>query len=315
MRVLLATNHLTQYGGTELWIITMYEALKKFTDAEIDVYSPNVNNDFISKHIPLEAFKGQQIFKTEYDLILVNHKNVADTLRFVKGVKIQTVHGMFNEIERPSTYVNGVVYVSRELFKVHEKKSVGKPTAIFFNPINIDLFKTEIPVNTEVKKVLSLCQGDLANNFLRLTSEFFKWEFHAINKHKNALPPEEIAKAIAGADIVFTLGRGAMEATVMGRQVFILDSRDYMHGKSQITSDGIITIANHELLLKSNFSGRAYHICNPTHRWVNDHITENRGAFIHSDNYLAERFKKGFGYGRILDNYLGFYEQLKNIKK
>jgi glycosyltransferase involved in cell wall biosynthesis len=241
--ILVATNNLTNVGGTETFTYTLIEELVKRNIYNVEyfsfkkgMYSEKIENDF-----GIEYFK-----KKDYDLILANHKSCVDFL-YGKGFIIQTCHGVFPSLEQPSIRADAFVSISEEVKK--HLKLKGFDSTLILNGINLNKFKVINPVSKSIKKLLSLCHSDEANEFLKKVCSIKNIEFIKAYKYKN--PVLNVEKIMNHADIVVGLGRSAYEAMACGRPVIVYDKRDYFESYSDGYVKDIL-----DLSIEFNCSGR-----------------------------------------------------------
>jgi len=242
LRVLIANNHLQNFGGSETFTYSLAKEFKRLGHS-VDVFT------FETGKIS-ERLSDMMVFnpKPEYDLILVSHNTCLRRLREIRGFKILTCHGIYHKLEQPILGANAYVSISEEVQS--HLKNKGYQSYLIRNGIDCDRFKPVDQINEKVKKVLSLCQGDEANSMIRDACMKIGVRFEALNRNIF-----DVENKINEADLVFSLGRGAYEAMACGRDVFIFDTRGY---NSEGKSDGFITMENVLEVLKNNCSGRRY---------------------------------------------------------
>jgi len=190
--------------------------------------------------------------KKEYDAIFASHTSTIKLLKQagVKGFYVQTCHGIYPELEQPYPGMDAYVAITKEV-QDHLKRK-GLNSIIIHNGVDCETFKPEKPINDSLKRVLSLCHSDEANNMVRIACKMAGIEYVEHNKYKN--PVFNLHKAINEVDIVITLGRGAYESLACGRSVVIFDKRAYVG--SRALGDGIIKSNNVDNYLINNCSGR-----------------------------------------------------------
>lgn len=227
MKILITNNHLVKLGGTETWVITMVKELAK--KHEVYVYArehgfvSDLLRDYITNNPPY------------CDLALINHRSC---LNFKSRTKIFTSHGLFHELEKPLEGADLYVAVSEE---IANKYSINK---IIRNPIDTELFKPYTKISPKPKKALAL----VSENALQVV----KGACAALNI--DLIEPSRYNyntyDLINQADLVFSLGRGALEAMSCARAVIIYDERDYTRG-----ADGYF---ENEKIKECNYSGRFF---------------------------------------------------------
>jgi glycosyltransferase involved in cell wall biosynthesis len=244
--ILVANNHLVQVGGSETFTYTM---IKELLSRDFDVeYFALVRGDFsekLEKELNVK-FKS----KKKYDLILANHNTCVEALMGY-GFIIQTCHGIYPQLEQPSICANFHVAISQEVQNHLAIK--GFVSVIIMNGIDNSKFYSKKSINKELKNVLSLCQSEEANLFLKKICNNLNLKFTSIDKNSN--PTWNIEDVINDSDLVIGLGRSAYEAMACGRPVIVFDKRAY----SESYADGYVTNKLATSII-NNCSGRFYKI-------------------------------------------------------
>lgn len=244
--ILVANNHLVQVGGSETFTYTM---IKELLSRDFDVeYFALVRGDF-SKKLEKEL-KVKFKSKKKYDLILANHNTCVEALMGY-GFIIQTCHGIYPQLEQPSICANFHVAISQEVQNHLAIK--GFVSVIIMNGIDNSKFYSKKSINKELKNVLSLCQSEEANLFLKKICNNLNLKFTSIDKNSN--PTWNIEDVINDSDLVIGLGRSAYEAMACGRPVIVFDKRAY----SESYADGYVTNKLATSII-NNCSGRFYKI-------------------------------------------------------
>lgn len=238
MNILITNNHLVRYGGSETFTITMYEELKS-RGHSVDVFAIEKGN-----LLPLV-----DKLKEEYDLILINHNSCLNALRDIKGFKIFTSHGVYPDLEQPQIGADKYVAISEEISE--HLKELGFENTIIRNGINPNRFS--YTPTKELKKIVSMCQGEHAKRLIKQCCIDLGLEFiEAPSDYGSRI--SNVEDIIKQGDLIVTLGRGAYESMICGKNVLIFDSRPYM----PCYSDGLITPENINEVIKNNCSGRRY---------------------------------------------------------
>lgn len=198
-RILLTNNHLTHMGGTETWVLTMARHLAK--EHEVGVYTRA--KGYVS-HL-LKDFLDDN--PTGYDLALINHNTCADVdAKF----KIFTSHGTVPELEKPPEsfryyQIDYYVAVSENV-----SRHYGIPH-IIKNPIDTERFKPTSEVGSQPNRILGITNSKIKGlNYLPVRRDV-----------------DDMPERINKADIVVSMGRGALEAMSCARPVIVWDNRPY----------------------------------------------------------------------------------------
>ena len=107
---------------------------------------------------------------------------------------------------------------------------------------------------------------------------------------------------IEEADIIFTLGRGAVEAMIMGRIPIIYD---YQGG------DGLVTVENFEEIMKCNFSGRRFQL----EYTVEDLVNEIKKYDSSQANHLREKALHFYSAKRLSKELIELYKTITSTKQ
>ncbi|WP_108822513.1 UDP-glycosyltransferase [Dysgonomonas sp. Marseille-P4361] len=242
MNILVANNQLERTGGTENYT---YAIIEEFLRCGHSVEYFTFRKGEISDKI--EALNVRFRSKRSYDLIIANHTTTVEKLHLY-GCIIQTCHGITPILEQPSSLADFYVSVSYEVQQY--LKSKGYNSIVINNGVNCDRFIPETKINKELKSVLSLCQSEEANNFVRECCLDIGAEFKKLNKHIDNL--WHIEKNINESDLVVGIGRSLYDAMACGRAVLSYDNRNY----SRDFGDGYLNSNNIIESLKYNCSGR-----------------------------------------------------------
>jgi len=200
MKILLTNNHLARLGGSETWVYTMAQELKR-RGHEVGVFTheKGIVSDMLADMID-DNPQG-------YDLALINH----NTCLFVDAkFKIFTSHGTVPELERPVEGADVYVAVNENVAEKYRLKHIIK------NPIDTELFKPTSEIHDKPELILDITEDPLTLSIptIRLNRHEYN-SFEAINK----------------ADLVISLGRGALEAMSCGRNVITWDNRPYWEAR------------------------------------------------------------------------------------
>lgn len=273
--ILVANNHLVQVGGSETFTYTM---IKELLSRDFDVeYFALVRGDFsekLEKELNVK-FKS----KKKYDLILANHNTCVEALMGY-GFIIQTCHGIYPQLEQPSKCANFHVAISQEVQNHLAIK--GFVSVVIMNGIDNSKFYSKKSINKELKNVLSLCQSEEANLFLKKICNNLNLKFTSIDKNSN--PTWNIEDVINDSDLVIGLGRSAYEAMACGRPVIVFDKRAY----SESYADGYVTNKLATSII-NNCSGRFYKI-----KLTDDMMVQELSKYNAADGEILRQY--------ILDN-------------
>jgi glycosyltransferase involved in cell wall biosynthesis len=248
MKILLGTHYLAKTGGTENYTYALAMELKRLGH---DVEHFAIVKGAVSKMLEEQGIPFMSA--DHYDLVLANHSTVVEEL-WPKGYTIQTCHGNIAELEQPSPFADAYIAVSEEI-KEHLQSKGYQAAAIILNGIDCKRFYPKKPVSPTLNTVLSLCQSDTANDFIRKCCKKANVKFLHCEKHTdNVWAVEDM---INKSDLIIGLGRSAYDAMACGRCVLVYDYRGYM---GEFFGDGMLTPENIEKSMLCNCSGRASRI-------------------------------------------------------
>jgi glycosyltransferase involved in cell wall biosynthesis len=249
MNILVGNNTLSNLGGSETYVYTFILELKKrgynveaFSGTDLGLVANKLEKQGITCNLVPS--------KKEYDIIFTSHTSTVNKIKDIKGLKIQTCHGIYHPLEKPAKFIDKYVSITKEVSDSLYTHNLS--STIIYNGINCDRFKPVKPINNELTKVLSLSQSEEVNKMLKEACNRIGVEFIAHNKFIN--PVFNIEEVINDVDLVVSLGRGAYEAMACGRPVLVLDKRPYIN-KPPI-GDGLITPDTINEYIKNNCSGR-----------------------------------------------------------
>lgn len=260
MRILVTNHQLHEYTGSEVSTLTLCKYLQK-NGNKVTVYSKFLSKelveDFVENHIRVINDLGS-IKDENFDIGHIQHNISAYEVRYIfpKLPLIMWIHGKYPYLEQPPFIDLNISYYLRTNNKGVQdliKKGVQKNKIILLrNLVDSEIFKPKTKINEKIKIALILSNKlpeekeiiirNVLNN-LNIKSIFIGNRFKII---KNKLLPNYINQA----DIVFTIGLGAMESMMCGRVPILFD---YNFSNFE---DGIVTPENFDELKECNFSGR-----------------------------------------------------------
>lgn len=218
-KILITNTGLASYCGTETWTYAMAKELSKRFD--VSVYSPclgKIANE-IAKFCKVVSSIGN------YDLAIVNHidcwNKIPDDI-----FKIFTSHSKIYEIEQPpinAHYVVGVnEYINKNVIRNGIDTKRFKPTKI--NKVLKNILYLSNPAYAGGKEIMA--EAAKGYNLITIDEERF-----------------DIENLIAKADLVVSLGRGALESMACGKNVIYGDFRSDWMG--DFKGGGLITPDNY----------------------------------------------------------------------
>lgn len=294
--ILIANNHLKTFGGSETYTFTLIEKLKqRGYDVEYFTFEKGEISNRIENNLKV-SFKS----KDKYDLILANHNTCVNYLKD-KGFIIQTCHGIFPELEQPSIYADFHFSISQEV--ANHLALQNFPSIIRMNGIDTKRFRKINEINDELRNVLSLCQSDEANIFLKKICDRLGLNFTYLNKFENGV--WNVEDLINKNDLVIGLGRSAYEAMACGRPVIVYDNRPY----SESFADGyLVNVLVNSLI--NNCSGRFYKLKMNEQMMIQEFLKYKKEDGEILRNFIVENMN----IDDVVDDYISFALRLKKNK-
>lgn len=258
LNILLATHHLLDFTGSEIFTITIAEKLKSKGNNVI-IYSPY--NDKTARQLQNLGFlvtdNLELINNFKFDIAHVHHNIIAAEVRyyFPQLPIVYLSHGVIPFLEQPPTLdlnISRYLAVSEETKINLINKGVEENQIIIFrNMVDHQKFNPKKKINKSPEKILVISGriDSQKEQLLRKICSDLKIDLQFIGGRFGEVSQEELITLIENSDIIFSLGRGAIEAMMMERAVIVYD---YLGG------DGMITTENFAEIMKCNFSGRRY---------------------------------------------------------
>jgi len=257
--VLLATNYLYGWTGSETLLLTLIEALCE-GGCELAVYARHLDRAWADR------FCGRDIFLTDdlkslesrsFDLAHVQHSSCLIDVRavFPQLPIVFSSLGVLPFLEQPPPFECGIAQylaISEEVrANLIDKGIPSHKIEIVRNLVSESRFSCIKPLSSRPERILVISNrmNDAKKNILREAALFVGATIRFIGGADGATPQKQLVDAINGADLVVSLGRGVVEAMLCGRVPLVFD----IHG-----GDGLVTPDNLEILRTSNFSGRYY---------------------------------------------------------
>jgi tetratricopeptide (TPR) repeat protein/2-polyprenyl-3-methyl-5-hydroxy-6-metoxy-1,4-benzoquinol methylase len=256
-RILISNHHLLDWTGSEVFTLTLAEAIKE-AGHDVTVYS-----NYIDKLKPRFAGAGircvetlQEISSEQFDIAHVHHNLNAMEVRhcFPELPVVMCVHGVIPFFEQPPVADCGVaawLAVSEEVAAHLVSKGIPESRiTVVRNLVRESQFKPSSPIHRKAANALIISNrlDERREMIIRQACEASGISCRFIGGRFGEAGNGELPGLINGADIVFSLGRGAVEAMLCGRIPVIFD---YLGG------DGMVTPETLDGIMKCNFSGRS----------------------------------------------------------
>ncbi|MBZ5637175.1 MAG: glycosyltransferase [Acidobacteriia bacterium] len=258
LRVLFTNHHLMNAAGSETFTLTLVRALTERG------HRVTVHSKFLEPLAPELAASGarvvddlQAVRQESFDVAHVHHNVCALEVRhcFRELPMVFVSHGVLPFLERPPVADVGI---ARWLAVSEEVRgrllTCGVPEGrleIFRNPVDDRRFRAETPLSPRPRRALVLSHriDEATERAIRDGCASAGVETVFLGARFGMADPRDLPALMNGSDVVFTLGRGAIEAMLCGRPPFVLDHAG---------GDGLLGPDNVEESMHCNFSGRRY---------------------------------------------------------
>jgi glycosyltransferase involved in cell wall biosynthesis len=258
LKVLLTNHQLLDFTGSEIFTFTLADSLRRLGH-EVTVYSPYV--DKLRQRLysigarvveRLDQIRGETI-----DLAHVHHNITALEVRdsFPLLPMLYLSHGVLPYLEQPPAIdlqITRFLAVSEEVRDALIECGVpANRVEIFRNIIDSLRFCPSARIHRTPEKALILSAriDERREQIIREACARLDIATKFIGGRFGQASPAQLPLHMNDADIVFSLGRGAIEAMMCGRIPIIFD---YLGG------DGMVTPENIGNLMSCNFSGRRF---------------------------------------------------------
>lgn len=259
LKILISTHHLIDFTGTEVYTLNLVKQLK-ILGHNVFVYSHYVDEklkkEFDLLKVPLvehlEAFKDYK-----FDVAHIHHNINAIEVRksFPTLPMVFVSHGVVSFLEQPPKIdlnIQSFIAVSEEVKENLLMYGISSERIkIFRNIFDSDKFQMHAPIGVKPKKALVISGkiDEITSESICTACEKLGIEVKFIGGKNGNLSQDKVFEMINEADLVFSLGRGAVEAMLLRRAVIVLDYQ---------CADGLVTSENFYEILKHNFSGRRF---------------------------------------------------------
>ena len=310
LNILLTTHHLNGYTGSEILTLTLALALKE-SGHNVTVYSKYLDKI-------REEFDHNSIRITEDIASLRNeHFDVAHVHHNINAIEVRYYfptlpivfysQGVLPFLEQPPIPEVGI-YKYLALSEETKDNIISggieeNKISIIRNFIDHHLFecKNEIKDFPQKALILSGRLDSKKEKIIRGALTKLNIESIFIGGRFGNVQQEELRRIIGECDIVFSLGRGAIESMLCGRVPLIFD---YLGG------DGLVTPESFNEIKKYNFSGRRYKY----NFSVEELISEINKYKKEYGIILRERAIKEYSVRSVLPGLLNiYYEAVKSV--
>jgi SAM-dependent methyltransferase/tetratricopeptide (TPR) repeat protein len=258
LSILLANHQLLDFTGSELFTFTLADFLRRLGH-EVTVYSRYVDKlrqRFDSIRVPVVE-NLDDLRDRHFDVAHVHHNVTAMEVRraFPRLPMVVLSHGVLPYLEEPPAVdlrISRFLAVSEEVRDALVAGGVAADSiSLFRNIVDSQRFSPSGNIVDKPAKalIISARLDERRENIIREACAKLGIAATFLGGRFGEVAPSQLPVHINNADIVFSLGRGAIEAMMCGRIPVIFD---YLGG------DGMVTPENLSELMKCNFSGRRY---------------------------------------------------------
>lgn len=259
LSILLATNHLFGWTGSETLFVTLIESLIH-CGCNVTVYTRYWNAEWLDKCFDSRVRLTNDLASVKrlnFDLAHVQHNSCLVDVRaeFPRLPIIFSSLGVLPFLEQPVPFDLGVAHY----FAVSEEVShnlvahgvASEKITIIRNMVSSDWFfpMSEIGLRPDRILVLSYKMDDEKKQLLREAAELIGSSIRFVGGKDGVVDHGRLCELINSADVVVTLGRGVVETMLCGRVPLVFD----VHG-----GDGLVTPDIVQELWECNFSGRCH---------------------------------------------------------
>jgi len=242
MRILITNHALHWPGGTETWTETMAtELVGRGHEVEIASFMCGTFAD----RMPCPVLPIGNVAGRSYDLILVNHNTCLAMVQAVEGFKVFTSHGPAHQLEMPVRGADRYVAVSEEI----QERYPHMIQQVIRNPINLKRFGI-VPECLIDADVLVATKNAKAAKIVMEAVKANKMSYGLAHYTMN--PVYDMTDMIPHYRIVFTCGRGTLEALSCGKVVFSVN-----HSNGKLFGDGWVVHDKLPGMQAKNYSGRS----------------------------------------------------------
>lgn len=258
LNILLSTHHLNGYTGSEIFLKTLAVSLKKYGHKVI-VYSKyigSIKDEFRQNSVDLTDSL-ENLKNKNFDLAHVSHNINAIEIRnyFPNLPIIYLSQGVLPFLEQPPIIDIGIskyLAISEEIRNNLISHNIDpSKIEIIGNIVDETLFFPQKKLNKKPQKALILSSRITTKKaeVIKQACSKLGIEYQFKGGQNKKVTQKELSNLLNNFDIVFSLGRGAIESILSGRIPIIFD---YLGG------DGIVTPESFREIKKCNFSGRRF---------------------------------------------------------
>ncbi len=307
--VLLATNHLFGWTGSETLLLTLAEGLLDW-GCNVVVYVRHLDQSWAGRYLDPRALLTDSIDairQLDFDLAHVQHNAcLVDVRAALPSLPMLfSSLGVLPFLEQPPPFDVGVsdyLAISEEVASNLVNHGIPESQIhVVRNLVSERRFSPSTPIRPRPERILVLSykMDEPRRALLRETAHRLGSSIRFVGESGVVLTQEHLATAINQSDVVVSLGRGVVEAMLCSRVPLVFD----IHG-----GDGLVTPDNLDVLKKHNFSGRCYR----KEYGAEELISELNGYRQSFGDSLRELAREQFSMERNLPRILDIYTSITN---
>lgn len=311
LNILIANHHLSGLTGSEVLTLSLANELNK-KGHFITVYSKFINTKNIDRLKNNITFVSNldDIKNDKFDIAHIHHNISAIEVRnkFPELPLVYYSQGVTPYLEQPPKHdlkISKYLALSEEVRDNLLKYNIGeKEIEIVRNFIDVGLFENARPLNVKPKSALVISRniGLDKENIIRDACKSLNIFVEFVGGRFGEVTQSELAEKIGFVDLVFSIGRGALEAASASRCVIIYDH----HG-----GDGMILPEIYNEIRRNNFSGRRYAIDYS----VQELVEEINKYDLEKIKKVSDLIKKDYSINNISDQLIGIYKNVIDENK
>lgn len=303
LKILLTNHHLIDMTGSEVYSYTLAEQLAKKGN-DVVVYSRYVDKTkILFDNIGIRVVENiDEIVNDKFDIAHVHHNINAMEVRnkFPELPIVFLSHGILPFLEQAPVIDP---HISKYFAVSEEVKGNLLSSGICENDISVIgnmideikfLPKNCINENPRNALVISGRIDSEKENVIRNACSMLNINLRFIGGRFGEVSQPDIKTLIEESDIVFSLGRGAIESMMMERAVIIYD---YLGG------DGMVTVNNFEEIKHNNFSGRRFKKNFTVNELIHEIKKYNKSTVINIRRLAIQNFSASTLTDLLLDHY------------
>jgi hypothetical protein len=250
MRIVLSNLSFSSFAGTETYMLTVARQLQRLGHEPL-IYAQELGPmaEQASEQ-GLRVIRRLDALPIECDAVLAQDGPTAHDLadRYPSAARVFVMHSRFPLQSPPALteVCSAVVVMNNRLQQAAERAGIQRVVRLR-QPVDLAVFRGRRTAPRRPLRVLSLSNHPQGARERMIDQACADHGFAVVHRGAGATATANPEHVMAGADIVITLGRGAVEAMAAGRAVYVL---------GPVGGDGWVTPESYAELEADGFSGR-----------------------------------------------------------